>query len=136
MKKLLSMLMLVISMPVMAQSMYDGKSCEEWKNEFALRVSSLKAEVTSLKQKAKAGLDGVTNADVAAKKAELQKAQANLKVAKQAAALEKKGVSTHSKAQKKSFQLESQHAKQSQKLSKTQTKITKAEASVAKAEHP
>ena len=91
MKKILAMMALAISLPTMAQSMYDGKTCEQWKNEFEVEVATLKGELNTLKQKAKLEAGTVTKADISAKSAELKKAQANLKVAKKAADLEKKG---------------------------------------------
>ena len=42
MKKILAMMALAISLPTMAQSMYDGKTCEQWKNEFEVEVATLK----------------------------------------------------------------------------------------------
>ena len=34
MKKILALMAFAIALPTMAQTMYDGKSCEEWKNEY------------------------------------------------------------------------------------------------------
>ena len=34
MKKILALVAMAISMPVMAQTLNDGKTCEQWKNEY------------------------------------------------------------------------------------------------------
>ena len=134
MKKILFAVALTIAMPTMAQTMYDGKSCEQWKNEFDIEVTTLKGELKTLQQKAKLDASSVTKADITNKKAELKKAQNNLKVAKQAAAMEKKAETTDQKAHKKSFTLQEKHGKANDKLSKLQTKVTKQENAISKAE--
>ena len=64
MKKILAMVAIAISMPVMAQTMYDGKTCEQWKNEFEVEVATLKGELNTLKQKAKLDASTVTKSEI------------------------------------------------------------------------
>ena len=120
MKKILAMVAIAISMPVMAQTMYDGKTCEQWKNEFEVEVATLKGELNTLKQKAKLDASTVTKSEISKKSEQLKKAQANLKVAKKAASMEKKGESSLEKAQNKTVKLQDKHAKAGDKLSKLQ----------------
>ena len=134
MKKILFLMALVISLPAMAQSMYDGKSCADWENEFDLEVDKLKSEISILKKEAKINPDASIKDKINQKTAELKKAQANLKVAKKAADFERNGEKNLDKAQDKSVKLQSKHAKESDRLSKLQSKVTKAENDVSKAE--
>ena len=57
MKKLLAVMALAISMPTMAQTMYDGRSCQDWKNEFSMEVDRLKSEIKTLQLNAKTSGD-------------------------------------------------------------------------------
>ena len=47
MKKILAMMVMAIAMPAMAQSMHDGKSCQDWKNEYSNQVDRLKTELSN-----------------------------------------------------------------------------------------
>ena len=115
-KRILAMVALAITMPAMAQTMYDGRSCEDWKNHFNAEVSRLKTEIKTLEMNAK------TSGDT----------KYNLKVAKRAASQEKKATISHNKAQKKGAKLQNKQTKTSNKLVKMQAKSTKAEQNISK----
>lgn len=133
MKTILTILALAITMPMMAQRMNDGKTCQDWKKEYENQVSKLKSELNILKKNAKTSTNSNIKAEIKKKDAELKKAKSNLKVAKKAASLEKKADKNFSKAQSKSLKLDTKNAKINKKITKAKAKETKAENKVTKA---
>ena len=63
MKKILTMVAMAIAMPAMAQSLEDGRSCQEWKIEYSTQVDRLKTELSTMKLNAKAENSSVSKAD-------------------------------------------------------------------------
>lgn len=132
MKTILTILALAITMPMMAQRMNDGKTCQDWKKEYENQVSKLKSELNILKKNAKTSTNSNIKAEIKKKDAELKKAKSNLKVAKKAASLEKKADKNFSKAQSTSLKLEQKNAKINKKITKAKAKETKALAKLQK----